>query len=59
MSPSLLNDRVENMLNRKFDHRKYGLNPTHRFAQQHPMVNDELPGRIAAGKISVKPNVKL
>ena len=34
------------------------IEPKLRFTQQHPMVNDELPSRIASGTIIVKPNIR-
>ncbi len=52
-----LNNKVERMLNKRFDHEKYGLKPKHHFTQQHPLVNEELANRIAAGTIRIKPNV--
>ncbi|KAK2145834.1 hypothetical protein LSH36_654g01070 [Paralvinella palmiformis] len=55
---SLLNWAVEARLNARFDHELYGLKPEHRFDSQHPMVNDELPNRIASGTITIKPDVK-
>ena len=36
----------------------YGLKPDHAFFAQHPMVNDELPNRVACGSVIVKPNIK-
>ncbi|KAL4634954.1 dimethylaniline monooxygenase N-oxide-forming 5-like [Arapaima gigas] len=47
----------ENMLNKRFNHRIYSLQPKHRLMSQHPTVNDELPNRILSGTVLVKPNV--
>ena len=35
----------------------YGLRPAHAPMSAHPTINDELPNRIAAGSIVIKPNV--
>ena len=51
-------DDMEGRLNKRFNHETYGLRPKHRFLQQHPTVNDELPNRIICGNVIVKPNVK-
>ncbi|XP_067240887.1 flavin-containing monooxygenase 5-like isoform X2 [Chanodichthys erythropterus] len=48
----------EKRLNKRFDHKLYGLQPAHRVFSQHPMVNDDLPNRILSGTVSVKPNVQ-
>ena len=45
--------------NENFDHEKFGLKPDHDVFQQHPMVNDDLPLRMATGRLKIKPNVKL
>ncbi|XP_029474103.1 dimethylaniline monooxygenase [N-oxide-forming] 5-like isoform X2 [Rhinatrema bivittatum] len=55
---SLVNWVGESKLNHRFDHANYGLKPNHRIFSQHPMVNDDLPNRILAGTVLVKPNVK-
>ena len=55
---SLGNTLYEARLNSRFNHENYGLKPKHRFDAQHPMVNDELPNRIACGTIKIKPDVK-
>nr|AAQ94601.1 flavin containing monooxygenase 1 [Danio rerio] len=53
-----VNNMGESRLNKRFDHKLYGLQPEHRFFSQHPMVNDDLPNRILSGTVSVKPNVQ-
>ena len=45
--------------NDRFDHEKFGLKPDHGVFQQHPMVNDDLPIRMATGSLKIKSNVKL
>ena len=55
---TLTNSFLEFFLNRNFDHEQFALKPNHRFDSQHPMVNDELPNRIACGTVIVKSNVK-
>ena len=56
--PSMVNYMTEGLLNKRFDHAVYGLKPKHRFNAQHPMVNDDLPNRIACGSVMIKSNVK-
>ncbi|KAK7150603.1 hypothetical protein R3I93_011749 [Phoxinus phoxinus] len=53
-----INNVGENRLNKRFNHKLYGLQPAHRIFSQHPMVNDDLPNRILSGTVSVKPNVQ-
>ncbi|CAI5445170.1 unnamed protein product [Caenorhabditis angaria] len=45
---------AENMLNKRFDHEKYGLKPKHPPFSAHPTANDELPNRIANGTVRIK-----
>ncbi|XP_070817074.1 flavin-containing monooxygenase 5-like [Chaetodon trifascialis] len=56
--PSWINRMLEKKLNAAFDHKLYGLKPKHGFYAQIPVVNDDLPARIIAGRVQVKPNVK-
>ncbi|XP_064575530.1 flavin-containing monooxygenase 5-like isoform X2 [Zonotrichia leucophrys gambelii] len=58
LSSSITCDFMENKLNARFDHSRYGLKPKHRVFQQHPTVNDDLPNRIISGRVRVKPNVQ-
>ena len=51
------NTMLESFVNRALDHDLYGLRPKHRFLEQHPTVNDDLPNRIACGTIIVKPDI--
>ncbi|XP_051952004.1 si:dkey-239i20.2 [Xyrauchen texanus] len=53
-----INSMGEKLLNKRFNHKLYGLQPDHRIFSQHPMVNDDLPNRILSGTILVKPNVQ-
>ncbi|RCN39243.1 Flavin-binding monooxygenase-like protein [Ancylostoma caninum] len=53
----LVNTFVEQKMNKRFDHERYGLKPKHRIFSAHPTVNDELPNRIACGTVRVKPNI--
>ena len=39
----LTNYMREKQVQERFDHKLYGLQPGHRFSQQHPMINDDLP----------------
>ena len=52
-----LNAMTESFVSSSFDHDLYGLRPKHRFHEQHPTVNDDLPNRIACGTIIVKPSI--
>lgn len=45
------------MVNKRFDHVKYGLKPSHRVLSQHPMINDEMPNKLAAGTVTIKHDV--
>ncbi|XDV41839.1 hypothetical protein PO909_010636 [Leuciscus waleckii] len=54
----LINNLREKQLNKRFNHKLYGLQPAHRVFSQHPMVSDDLPNRILSGTVSVKPNVQ-
>ncbi|XP_043075496.1 flavin-containing monooxygenase 5-like [Puntigrus tetrazona] len=56
--PGFRNKLREKQLNKRFDHKLYGLQPVHRVFSQHPTVNDDLPNRILSGTVSVKPNVQ-
>ncbi|KFP21360.1 Dimethylaniline monooxygenase [N-oxide-forming] 5, partial [Egretta garzetta] len=49
---------LERKLNTRFNHALYGLQPQHRILEQHPTINDDLPNRIIAGMVLVKPNVR-
>lgn len=44
-------------INKKFDHKTFGLQPEHSPLQQHPTINDDLPNRIVNGTVVVKPNI--
>ncbi|KAB5539742.1 hypothetical protein PHYPO_G00092660 [Pangasianodon hypophthalmus] len=55
---ALLSWAVERFYNQKYNHRLYGLQPSHRMLDQRPIINDELPGRILQGALQVKPNVR-
>lgn len=52
------NYMMESELNATFDHKLYGLKPSHRALSQHPMVNDSLPNRIITGRVIIKSNIK-
>lgn len=53
-----MNTFIESKFNARFDHELYGLKPKHRIDSQHPMVNDDLPNRIASGTVKIKPDIK-
>ncbi|KAH9514067.1 Cyclopentanone 1,2-monooxygenase (CPMO) [Bulinus truncatus] len=58
MPRSYKNEKRKSLLNQKFCHDLYHLTPVHEPDATHPTVNDELPNRIAAGMIKVKPNIQ-
>ncbi|XP_052092344.1 flavin-containing monooxygenase 5-like [Mytilus californianus] len=49
---------AQKKLEQRFDHSIYGLKPKHGILAQHPMVNDELPNRLASGTLKLKSNIK-
>ncbi|XP_026201345.1 dimethylaniline monooxygenase [N-oxide-forming] 2-like [Anabas testudineus] len=55
---TLLNWAIERSLNQKYDHRLYGLKPSHRALERRLVINDNLPGQILQGAIVMKPNLK-
>ncbi|KAJ1172150.1 hypothetical protein NDU88_004000 [Pleurodeles waltl] len=57
--PRWLSDRIyERMMNKRFDHGKFGLTPKDKFSRKEPVFNDSLATCIACGTVKVKPNVK-
>ncbi|PIK38358.1 hypothetical protein BSL78_22141 [Apostichopus japonicus] len=54
----LQNAFFEFKLNLNVNHKLYGLLPKHKALSAHPMVNDDLPNRIANGTVIIKPNIK-
>uniref|UniRef100_A0A915DHG7 Flavin-containing monooxygenase n=1 Tax=Ditylenchus dipsaci TaxID=166011 RepID=A0A915DHG7_9BILA len=46
------------MVEKRFDHAKFGLKPNHGVLAAHWTVNDELPNRLACGTVVVKPNIQ-
>ncbi|CAB3402591.1 unnamed protein product [Caenorhabditis bovis] len=54
----IVNFVLEQSLNAKFDHERYGLKPKHPVTAAHPTLNDELPNRIASGTVRVKPGIR-
>ncbi|CAD5234566.1 unnamed protein product [Bursaphelenchus xylophilus] len=58
LSPLWLQNLVmENKINRRFDHGRFGVKPSHRFLEAHVTVNDELPNRLISGTVVIKPNI--
>ncbi|KAL3072907.1 hypothetical protein niasHS_017881 [Heterodera schachtii] len=43
---------------KRFDHAKYGIMPSHGFFSQHLTVSDDLPCRIITGSVQVKPDIR-
>ncbi|KAL8177434.1 UNVERIFIED_CONTAM: monooxygenase [Gekko kuhli] len=44
--------------NQWFNHTNYGVVPKERSRLREPILNDELPGRIITGKVTIRPGVK-
>ncbi|XP_037362398.1 flavin-containing monooxygenase 1 [Talpa occidentalis] len=49
---------IEKKMNSRFNHENYGLVPENRTQLKEPVLNDELPGRIITGKVTIKPSIK-
>ncbi|KAG8192479.1 hypothetical protein JTE90_018006 [Oedothorax gibbosus] len=49
---------VERELNKRFDHKAYGLKPKHRVQSQHPTVNDALPNKLLSGTVILREDIK-
>ncbi|XP_015267303.1 PREDICTED: dimethylaniline monooxygenase [N-oxide-forming] 1-like [Gekko japonicus] len=45
-------------LNQRFNHANYGVVPKERSVMREPILNDELPGCIITGKVTIRPSVK-
>ncbi|XP_033727986.1 dimethylaniline monooxygenase [N-oxide-forming] 5-like [Pecten maximus] len=54
----VLESLVSSTLNKRFDHAAYSLQPNHSLFAQHPMMNDDLPNRIASGSVRIKTDIK-
>ncbi|VDL72517.1 unnamed protein product [Nippostrongylus brasiliensis] len=48
---------LERKLNKRFDHGRFGLKPSHHVLSAHVTINDELPNRIISGTVVIKPNL--
>jgi len=55
---NFMNSLMEKKMQKFFKHENYDLRPKHRFNAQHPTINDDLPNRIAAGDVVVKPDIR-
>ncbi|XP_034265835.1 dimethylaniline monooxygenase [N-oxide-forming] 2-like isoform X2 [Pantherophis guttatus] len=55
---ALINQWGEKKLNMKFNHENYGVKPQHRFLSKSPIMGDDLPNAIIAGRVLMKPHVK-
>ncbi|KAM3716878.1 Flavin-containing monooxygenase [Dirofilaria immitis] len=56
---TVANDFMEYRLQLRLDHDLYGLRPNHRFLQQHPTINDDLPNLLCSGRIVITEDVEL
>ncbi|MEE6496141.1 hypothetical protein FKM82_002239 [Ascaphus truei] len=48
----------ENMMEKRFNHKNYGLAPLNRSLRKEPVFNDDLAACIMCGTVVVKPNIK-
>uniref|UniRef100_A0A8C5PNR5 Dimethylaniline monooxygenase [N-oxide-forming] 3 n=1 Tax=Leptobrachium leishanense TaxID=445787 RepID=A0A8C5PNR5_9ANUR len=48
----------ENMMEKRFSHKNYGLVPLNKSSRKEPVFNDELATCITCGTVVIKPNVK-
>uniref|UniRef100_A0A183DQA0 Flavin-containing monooxygenase n=1 Tax=Gongylonema pulchrum TaxID=637853 RepID=A0A183DQA0_9BILA len=55
---TIVNDFMEHRLQQRLDHDLYGLRPNHRFFQQHPTLNDDLPNLLCSGRVVVTEDVE-
>nr|CRZ25150.1 BMA-FMO-4 [Brugia malayi] len=56
---TVANDFMEHRLQLRLDHDLYGLRPNHRFLQQHPTINDDLPNLLCSGRIVITEDIEL
>nr|XP_056723418.1 flavin-containing monooxygenase 1-like [Euleptes europaea] len=49
---------IAHRVNQWFNHTNYGVVPKERSVMREPILNDELPGCIITGKISIRPGVE-
>ncbi|GMT06012.1 hypothetical protein PENTCL1PPCAC_28186, partial [Pristionchus entomophagus] len=58
MPSAIMEVSQQSALNKRFDHKLYGLKPKHGVFSAHPTINDELPNRIASGTVRVRPQIE-
>lgn len=58
IAPRIFQAHMERKFLSRCDLEKFGLMPAHHLLQGYPSITDELPNRIAAGLVTVKPNVE-
>ena len=51
-------DNLVKLLNKRFDHAKFSLQPKYSPTAMAPTINDDLPNKIISGAIKIKSNVK-
>ncbi|CAG2210316.1 FMO [Mytilus edulis] len=55
---SLIEKIAEKRINARFDHKSYCLQPKHGVFAHSPIINDEIPNRLASGTLRVKADVR-
>lgn len=54
---SFIRSQVLKQINARFDHRLYGLQPSHDVLANPAVTNDDLPSRILSGSVQVRPGI--
>ena len=54
---SFICSQTRQQLNARFDHRLYGLEPSHSVLASPFVTNDDLPSRILSGSVQVRPAI--
>jgi len=53
----IFSNRFQNAANARFDHALYGLQPSYDITASTTVINDDLPRRIIAGSVQVRPSI--
>ena len=54
---SFISSQVRKQINCRFDHRLYGLQPSHDVLANPAVTNDDLPSRILSGSVQVRAGI--
>lgn len=50
--------KLEKTINKRMDHKLFGIKPYHPVSSQHPSINDDIQAKLLTGSITVKRDVK-